>query len=198
MSDQLQLLPAGEGVVIPADPDGVSTGERLKAQRPDVYAIVVQALAEGMSVRAISRATGLHHCTVSAVRDGRDHGRAIDAAKQRTRMQLARFISYASERLLEEADTIPIGQLAVSMGISLDKLQLLDGAATAIVDHRHGPSHDEVNAYLEQMKAAIPVGGEETRGKRAAIESGAVRDSVDGVSTDSVTTHEGGLLDGDR
>ena len=46
---------------------GVSTGERLLSQRPDLYRITVQLLGQGTGIREIKRLTGLHHRTIEAV-----------------------------------------------------------------------------------------------------------------------------------
>ncbi|RMH29373.1 MAG: hypothetical protein D6692_04325 [Planctomycetota bacterium] len=154
-AEQLALLPDGEGVELPSLP-GKSTGERLRAQRPEVYQLIVRGLAEGMGLRALSRATGVHHRTIAAIRDSDEHRAAIDAAKQRVVRELAHFCELASERLVEEIDNIDASKLGVLLGISVDKLQLLKGAPTSIVERRTDVDHDALNAYLESLPAANP------------------------------------------
>jgi DNA-binding NarL/FixJ family response regulator len=51
----------------PHAPGTVFTGERLKANRPDVYQGIVSMLGQGVGVREISRRLRVHHRTVQAV-----------------------------------------------------------------------------------------------------------------------------------
>lgn len=182
--EQLQLMDGSDGVQLVATP-GQSTGERLQAQRPDMYALVVQGIAEGMGLRALSRATGLHPRTIAAVRDGSDHRAAVATAKERTARNLAVAVEVWSERLADEAESIPLGQSSVPLAIAIDKLQLLEGAPTAIVETRDGPSHQDLNAWIDRIRRVQPVeasGNGTQKGELARLAGGAMRPDIDGVS----------------
>jgi hypothetical protein len=175
MSDQLAIFDQGDGILVPVDQEkGVSSGERLKRQNPRIYDLVINGLAEGMGIRALARATGVHHRTIAAIRDGDgDHQTAIDTAKERTSRNLAEFIDYTSERLVEEADNIAIGSAAISLGIAIDKLRDLQGAPTAIIRHEIGVNHEQILDYYERMKRIQPVvGGKEVPEKGTPARAG--------------------------
>jgi hypothetical protein len=179
--EQLQLITGHDGIDLVATP-GRSTGERLKEQRPDLYALVVQGVAEGMGLRALARVTGLHPRTVAAVRDGSDHAGAIATAKQRAARNLAVAVEVWSERLADEAESIPIGQSSVPLAIAIDKLQLLEGAPTAIIDHRTGPSHQEMDAWLANLRRVEPVEGNGNGLQKGAGPRAIGQGDIDGAS----------------
>jgi len=185
---QLVIFDAGEGVELPVDPVGVSTGERLRSSRPRVYQLVVNGLAEGMGIVSLARATGVHHRTIAAIRDGLDHSGAIDSAKEETKRNLSQFIRLGSERLVEDYDKIPIASLAINLGIAIDKLQLYDGAPTSIIETRARPTHDDLNAYIAKLSAAQPV---ETG------ESGDQRERLGDGRTDSASVVLPGAVEGE-
>lgn len=60
-------------------------------------------------------------------------------------------------------------QLAIAMGIAVEKAQLLDGQATSITEHRDAPKRiTSLDDLLDEMKRATPTGPEaEARGQKA-------------------------------
>jgi hypothetical protein len=133
---------------------GQFSGDQVFKSRPDVYRAVVKALGEGMGMRAITRAYGVSHHTVMAIRDR--EGLQIATIKQRTSRDLRAFASIASERLIEEMEHIPLQSLPVAIGIAIDKAQLLDGEVTSIIgkeEKRVTP--DDFNDYLKTIEAQV-------------------------------------------
>jgi hypothetical protein len=105
-------------------------------------------------------------------------GATVDTLKEQTIATLARFVGAASERLLEEVQTIKLESLPVALGIAAEKLLLLSGQATQRIAHvDEAPQVPAFAAWLEEKKAAaveiesesLPMGfsGRE-RGQRAA------------------------------
>jgi hypothetical protein len=94
--------------------------------------------------------------TIQAIRDR--EGLAIGTEKKELSTKLGHFARMAGERLIEELDNIPIGQLPVAMGIALDKKAQLDGEASAIVEHRtrREPDPEDIRAYLAGLRSATP------------------------------------------
>lgn len=133
---------------------GEFSGERLFEREPDKYRAIVAALAEGLGQRAIARAFRVSVNTVRAVMV-RERG-PVDTEKRVISLRLREFVRLASDRLLDEIDLIPIDKLPVALGIVADKMQLLDGEATAIV----GQSADrlKVDAFNE-LVASLPQTG---------------------------------------
>jgi hypothetical protein len=79
--------------------------------------------------------------------------KAIATLKEGTISTLRTFAKLAADRLLDEVNDIPIQQLAVPLGISIDKAQLLDGGATSRIEHTEtGPTHDD---YLKLISGEV-------------------------------------------
>lgn len=133
-AEQLDLIPEGwDGLYEPGQP-GVSTGARVQAQRPKVYEWVLRALAEGMSMRSIRRLTGLHYCTIAAIRE--HAGQSIESQKKSIANDLRMFAKLGAERLIEDIDAIPLQTLPIAMGIAVQRGMELEGAPTVIHEHR--------------------------------------------------------------
>lgn len=130
---------------------GEFTGERLFKRKPDLYRIILSALAEGMGIRQISRAFHVSTNTIMAVRDRESS--VIDTEKTKISMNLRKFARLATERLIEEVDFIDIDKLGVPLGIVIDKMQLLDGQATSRIEHVPAPAIDDFNRIID----ALPV-----------------------------------------
>jgi hypothetical protein len=159
-----------------AEARGEFTGERLFSQRPDIYRAVVELLGQGVGVRQIARTLRVSHNTIAAVRHR--ECATVDTLKEATIQTLARFVGAASERLLEEVQTIKLESLPVALGIAAEKLLLLSGQATQRIAHvDEAPQVPAFAAWLQEKKAhaveieseALPMGfsGRE-RGQRAA------------------------------
>lgn len=192
---QLELIPSEllpDNYRVPDDPTGRSTGERIKRDRPDIYEAVLMAGAEGMGIRQTARALNIHRDTVAAIFE-REPDR-IGTLKERTVRNLDRFITVASERMLEEVDDYSLAQLGIGMGIAVDKRQLLSGQVTSITEHRDGAKRiSNLDDLLEEMKRATPTGPEaEARGQKAiAAQIGGqeiANPTLKGASVDSEST----------
>jgi hypothetical protein len=166
-----------------AEARGEFTGERLFSQRPDIYRAVVELLGQGVGVRQIARTLRVSHNTIAAVRHR--EGATVDTLKEQTIATLARFVGAASERLLEEVQTIKLESLPVALGIAAEKLLLLSGQATQRIAHvDEAPQVPAFAAWLSEKRAdAVEIESETVsmgfsgreRGQRAsaAAEAGA-------------------------
>lgn len=136
---------------------GEFTGERLFRQRPGTYMEVVRMLGgSGLGVKAIARRLGVSVNTVRAVR--MREGAAVDTQREKTVAHLADFVELAAGRLADEAGEMPLAQLAVPLGIAVEKMQLLSGGATARVEIIQVPPVDAFNAMLAAMPVAVETG----------------------------------------
>jgi hypothetical protein len=159
-----------------AEARGEFTGERLFSQRPDIYRAVVELLGQGVGVRQIARTLRVSHNTIAAVRHR--EGQTVDTLKEQTIATLARFVGAASERLLEEVQTIKLESLPVALGIAAEKLLLLSGQATQRIAHvDEAPQVPAFAAWLSEKRAdAVEIESETVsmgfsgreRGQRAA------------------------------
>lgn len=131
---------------------GEFTGERLFRQRPEVYRAIVTCLAEGIGVRATARALKVSTNTVAAVRAR--EGATVETQKKETVSQLRQFARLGAERLLDEVDKIPLQSLPIAIGIAVEKAELLDGGATARVEHVQAPGEKEFKQLLDMLPEA--------------------------------------------
>jgi hypothetical protein len=146
---------AGEGYDL-SDRAGEYSGDRLYAQRPETYRLIVRALGSGLGIRAIARTLGVSRNTVRAVRDR--EAPAIDPLIKETTTSLRRFARLAAERLIEEIDDIPLTALPIGMGIAVEKAQLLEGQATSRIERAaKEPSVEDVRSYLATLPGADAV-----------------------------------------
>jgi len=171
---------------------GTFTGERLFRQRNDAYRGIVQAVGSGMGIRATAKAFSVSTNTVYAVLER--EGVAIDTIKQETLKQLTRAAAVGAERLADALESSPakMGELAVALGIAIDKMQLLGGEPTARIEHRSVPSHEDINRFLEALPVAaatVSDGGKDGQQAAGPVGSGAglelAAEGVDTAVTDS-------------
>lgn len=128
------------------------TGERVAKDR-ERYEGIVRALAEGLGTRAIARAFRVSPHVVSAIRSR--EAQLVATEKKEVSRKMGDFVRMGVERLVEEIDTIPIGQLSVSVGIIADKKALLDGDPTMRVESglsRSAVTVEELRRVLAEVR----------------------------------------------
>jgi len=134
---------------------GTFTGERLYAQKPNVYHAICKGLAERIGIRAIARAYKVSPNTIYAVMERENV--TIDTLKEQAIRDLRLGVVIGAERMRElflDGDMKP-GELAVALGISIEKLLLLCGEATSRVEVSHAaPAHASLNDYLASLPLA--------------------------------------------
>ena len=132
---------------------GVSTGERLHNQHPDVYQRVVNMLGQGASIREIKRQLGVHHRTVQAV--AIREGQTIDTLRRELGARSLGVAGLALEALEERiiGGGVKPAELSMAVGILVDKGQLLTGGATGRVEkiERHQIER-EIDAFLGEVE----------------------------------------------
>jgi hypothetical protein len=129
----------------------------LMETRPDVYAKIVGFLEQGMSPGG---AAALAQVPLALVRKIRNLLRetAIHAAIRQTGRNLVESCQLMSERLADEADQIPIYQLAGAMAATIDRAQLLLGALTGRIEHKSVPSPEDLQAMFDALPKAKVIG----------------------------------------
>jgi hypothetical protein len=128
--------------------------KRLINEQPELYGRTVQLLCEGLSPKKVAALSGLELETVRRIRSY--HPEAIAAAQAQTIQHLREGALSASERMLETLDEIPPEKLAITLGILVDKLQLLTGGATQRTEHRNVPTPEDLQALFDALPSANP------------------------------------------
>lgn len=169
---------------------GDYTGERLKAQRPEVYQTVLMLLGQGHGAQFIQDKTGVSKNTVKAVRKA--EGQTIDLLKQRIAENNFEFAEQADEAaslILSEIMTSrarrsvltvkDVQALKVAAGIAVTNGQLLTGKPTAnvSVDLFAAPSAD-LNAQLAAHIASLKDASTHLPPEKNAATNGAALDST--------------------
>ena len=174
-SNQPGLFPVEQDAFaeVMLEPEGEFTGDRLFAQKPQIYRGVVALLARGWGSQKIADTLCVSKNTVKAVR--RREGATIDLVKTRLAdesFDLATDAFEASKLIVEEIMSNPLRRreltmrdaqsLAVIGGIGVQNGQLLSGQPTQRVEVHEvqTPEHDDFNAYLAKLpKANLPAMG---------------------------------------
>ncbi len=120
------------------------TGERLPEELQNK---IKQMIADGASQRKIQAETGVSAHTVVGIRKSMP---ALDEKgwKKEVVEKLRNVVSRGASRLSDEIDDIPITAMPVSLGILIDKINVLNDQPTAVVEHRMRITHDEINNIL--------------------------------------------------
>lgn len=134
---------------------GLSTGEGLRKRDPLLYNIVVRLLGQDAPIREIKRLTGLHHRTISAVRER--EGETIDTLRKSLGERALRTAALAIERMEDQIvnGSAKLGELAMAAGILVDKGQVLTGGVTSRTERVEADSvEDRLRNMLSQIPAA--------------------------------------------
>ena len=94
---------------------------------------IINALANGDSLRAIARALHVSNNTVAAIRE--QEWQQVAARKERIAAQCELNATLAAERMTDKlrgTDDIPLNTLVPAFGVSVDKLALLRGHAPSV------------------------------------------------------------------
>ena len=94
---------------------------------------IINALANGDSIRAIARALHVSNNTVAAIRE--QEWQQVAARKERIAAQCELNATLAAERMTDKlrgTDDIPLNTLVPAFGVSVDKLAVLRGHAPSV------------------------------------------------------------------
>ena len=140
----------------------------LMEARPEVYSKVVEFLEQGMSPGGAAALTQVPLALVRKIRNLLGEA-AIHAAIRQTGRNLVEAGQLMSERLADEADQIPIYQLAGAMAATIDRAQLLVGAPTARIEHKSVPSPEDLQAMFDALPKAKVIDAIQVDNKTPAL-----------------------------
>ena len=118
---------------------------------PDVKAKVEDLLKQGASVNSIAKEVKVSKHTVIGLRNSmQDSGQFNhNSWKKHTSEVFSQIVTRGSERLLNEIDDLPVGQLPVALVIITDKILTLQDAPSVVVEHRLRVSHEDINSMIK-------------------------------------------------
>jgi hypothetical protein len=167
---------------------GRYTGELIEKDRAKVDAIL-QLLAVGVGIRRIAESQHVSTRTVALLRDR--YASKIATHKKGLARRFGLFAELGIDRAIEEVDQMDRDKLMISVGIAVEKMQLLDGEATAIIGSTSSaPSHEDLRKQFDailveaQEMGCSEEGPEQTRGRlRLEVEAGPEVVAIDNEST---------------
>lgn len=111
---------------------------------------ILKLVADGKSNEEIAEITGVSRPTIIAFKKNEiANGFNLTEWKRKTSSALAGIVSQGSERLTEEINNIPAGQLPIALAILIDKVVALQDAPTVVVEHRLRVSHEDINDMIK-------------------------------------------------
>jgi hypothetical protein len=114
---------------------------------------VVEMTLMGASVRQIKRACGVGYGSILKIRELAVASGKLGTIKERLASNAGRVAEMSSETMLEmlAEGKVPPNVIAVMFGVSTDKMMLLMGEATTIVEHKEGASEEKLRAWAERI-----------------------------------------------
>jgi hypothetical protein len=119
---------------------------------------IEQLLKQGTAPADTAKMTAVEPRIVGEIRNNLQDTGQLDvlAFKRKTAHRLASFVDKATERLENEVDGIPLGQLMLSAAIAIDKLdKLVDPTPTVNIKAELRISADDINKLLDTKSLII-------------------------------------------
>lgn len=122
-------------------------------------------LREGATIREVSSTMNMSPNNVTAIKKAMPESTGIqDEFKATTVRNLKAFVQRASQKLVDELDSLHVSQVPIAMGIAIDKIQSLQDQPQAVVEHRFSISHETLDKLLK------------SKGKSATLDQNGVID----------------------
>lgn len=113
---------------------GKHTGTTLERRRA-LYDEICLRLAEGVSMRKISKTYGVSRNTLAGIQQRLVTSGKMEPYKKRVSAKLGAVVEMSADLLMErlESGDVPTNVLPIAMGVASDKKALIDGEPTSIV-----------------------------------------------------------------
>ena len=135
----------------------------LELTNPGKAAMVLEMLARRDSVLGIHRSTGISRQIIRKLRWR--HGETLESRRKEMAQKMAMAAEETTElyfkkiEMLDDDDSLlaetSLKDLALSNAIFTDKAMQLSGMATAVIEHRKGPSIEDAQAAIAEARAKI-------------------------------------------
>jgi hypothetical protein len=121
---------------------------------------IEELLKQGNPVRDTAKLAAVEPKAVTEIKNQLQDSGQLDvlAFKRKTATRLASFIDKSIQRLDEEVENIPVGQLMLSTAIAIDKFdKLVDPTPTVNIKAELRISADDINRLLDPSMGAIDI-----------------------------------------
>lgn len=115
-------------------------------------------LREGASIREVAASMEMSPNNVTAIKKAMPESTGLkDEFKAVTVRNLKAFVQRASQKLVDELDSLHVSQVPIAMGIAIDKIQTLQDQLQAVVEHRFSISHEALDKLLKSKGRGAPL-----------------------------------------
>ena len=98
---------------------------------------VEEMLRAGTPVLEVAKLAKMSPNNVTAIKKAMPESTGLqDEFKATTVRNLKAFVQRASQKLVDELDSLHVSQVPIAMGIAIDKIQTLQDQPQAVVEHR--------------------------------------------------------------
>lgn len=129
------------------NPSSDHNASRVDAERRQA---VEEALRAGMPILDIAKTQKMSPNNVMAIKRSMPESTGLrDEFKATTVRNLKSFVQQASQKLVDELDSLHVSQIPIAMGIAIDKIQALQDQPQAVVEHRFSIDHATLDKLLK-------------------------------------------------
>jgi hypothetical protein len=111
---------------------------------------VEELLRAGRPIDEIAKLQRMSPNNVMAIKRSMPEATGLnDEFKAATVRNLKSFVQQASQKLVDELDSLHVSQIPIAMGIAIDKIQALQDQPQAVVEHRFTIDHKSLDQLLK-------------------------------------------------
>lgn len=128
-------------------PSGQHNAKHISEERKKE---VEELLRKGTPVLEVAKLAKMSPNNVTAIKKAMPESTGLrDEFKATTVRNLKSFVQQASQKLVDEIDSLHVSQIPIAMGIAIDKIQTLQDQPQAVVEHRLSISHESLSKLLQ-------------------------------------------------
>ena len=129
------------------NPSSGHNASRIDAERKQA---VEELLRKGVAISEIAANQHMSPNNVMAIKRQMPEATGLrDEFKATTVRNLKSFVQSASQKLVDELDSLHVSQIPIAMGIAIDKIQALQDQPQAVVEHRFSIDHASLDKLLK-------------------------------------------------
>ena len=122
---------------------------------------VEELLRSGIPIADVAKQAKMSPNNVVAIKKAMPESTGLqDEFKATTVRNLKAFVQRASQKLVDELDSLHVSQVPIAMGIAIDKIQALQDQPQAVVEHRFSISHDALDKLLKSRGKGVRLSDE--------------------------------------
>lgn len=135
------------------NPSSDHNASRISEERKEA---VRELLRAGRGIDEIAKLQRMSPNNVMAIKRAMPESTGLnDEFKAATVRNLKSFVQQASQKLVDELDSLHVSQIPIAMGIAIDKIQALQDQPQAVVEHRFSIDHASLDRLLKSRGAEL-------------------------------------------